>query len=192
MYHHFEESKLKCRDCSVGNVYNCVVPSDGNKVNPTVLIIGEAPGSEEVISGKPFIGKAGKLLRHTLNKFGFNETNSLITNTIPCRPEKNKFPTDKRIIYSCVAKWLRQEIIITNPQYIILVGATPTKYLLHLIGVTKLRGKWYDLPDFDRKIPCMPIYHPSYVLRKQYMAEGKQIGQDFINDIKEVAKSACF
>lgn len=191
MYQRFEQSKLQCRDCHVGQVYNCVVPSDGNKVNPKVLICGEAPGSNELEALKPFVGKAGQLLRHTLNQFGFNETNSLITNTIPCRPEKNKFPTDTDIVNSCVHKWLWQEIILTNPQYIILVGATPTKYLLGLKGITKLRGQWYDLPDFDRPIKCMPIYHPSYVLRKQYMKEGNQIKEDFANDIKEVAKLAC-
>ena len=190
-YSDFEKAKLCCNGCSIGRAYNKVVPSDGNKVNPTVLIIGEAPGKDELIANSPFVGKAGKLLRHTLNQFGFNETNSLITNTIPCRPQDNKFPSDKKLVYSCVHKWLWQEIILTNPKYIILVGATPTKYLLGMLGITKLRGQWYDLPDFDRPIKCMPIYHPSYVNRKKYMEEGKQIELDFINDIKEVAKIAC-
>jgi DNA polymerase len=187
-YLEFDTAKQKCRDCYVGRIYNCVVPSDGNKVSPTILIIGEAAGSRELEILKPFVGKAGKLLRSTLNQFGFNESNSLITNTIPCRPENNKFPKDRKIVNSCVERWLRQEIILTNPKYIILVGATPTKYLLGLSGITKLRGQWFTLPNFDRNIQCMPIYHPSYVNRKKYMAEGKQIEADFINDIKEVAK----
>jgi len=212
MYQTFEESKLKCRDCFIGKVYDRVVPSDGNKVNPIVLIIGEAPGKDEVSEGFPFVGKAGKLLRRTLNKFGFNKKNALITNTIPCRPQDNKFPKDNDIIKSCVQKWLLQEIVLTSPKYIMLVGATPTRFLLGLTGITKLRGQWHDLwfpnhpselnsppdfnkivtPDFGRLIKCMPIYHPSYVLRKEYMDEGDQIREEFIGDIKEVAKIACF
>ena len=60
-YLEFNNAKQKCRDCYVGKVYNCVVPSDGNKVNPKVLICGEAAGSNELEALKPFIGKAGQL-----------------------------------------------------------------------------------------------------------------------------------
>jgi uracil-DNA glycosylase family 4 len=196
-YSDFEAEKMKCSGCVVGSIYHQVVPSDGNKVNPTVLIIGEAPGSEEVLVGKPFVGKAGKLLRSTLNQFGFNSNNSLITNTIPCRPKNNKFPTDKCLVNECIQKWLIQEIIITNPKYILLIGATPTKYILgfknitNLGGISKVRGQLYDLPNFDRVVKCMPTYHPSYVLRKRYMREGKEIEGAFIDDIKEIAKIAC-
>jgi DNA polymerase len=186
-YKEFEENKSKCRSCSVGLVYNCVVLSDGCKSNPKVIIIGEAPGSEEIINGKPFVGKAGKLLRSTLEKYGFNNSNSLITNTLPCRPENNKFPKDNNLVYNCVSKWLNKEIEITNPKYILLIGSTPTKFLLNKIGITKLRGQWFEYNG----IKCMPTYHPSFVLRKQYMAEGKTIRELFERDIIKVAESAC-
>ena len=187
-YQEFEKAKLLCRKCSVGLVYNCVVPSDGNKINPIVLIIGECPGSEEVIKKLPFVGKAGKLLRKTLNEFGYRKTNSLISNTIPCRPEDNKFPSDSKLIDDCVYEWLREEIELSKPKYILLIGATPLKFLLGLTGITKLRGKWVNYKD----IQCMPTYHPSYVLRKEHMEEGKQIKADFVSDIKEVAIRAGF
>lgn len=186
-YQEFEENKSKCRDCSVGLVYNCVVLSDGCKLNPQVIIIGEAPGAEEIINGKPFVGKAGKLLRSTLEKYGFNSSNSLITNTLPCRPENNKFPKDNNLVNDCVKKWLNKEIEITNPKYILLIGATPTKFLLNKIGITKLRGQWFEYNG----IQCMPTYHPSFVLRKQYMAEGKTIRECFERDVMEVAQRAC-
>lgn len=187
-YKDFEEAKLKCRSCSVGLTYNCAVPSDGCKVNPVVLIVGESPGSDELIFLKPFVGKAGKLLRSTLNKFGYRKNNSLITNTIPCHPENNKFPQDNSLVMSCVKKWLYKEIELTNPKLMLLVGAVPTKFLLAKTGITKLRGKWFEYNG----IPCLPTYHPSYVLRKEYMEEGKQIKQDFISDIEMVAKRAGF
>ncbi len=182
-YEEFEKIKNKCRDCSVGNIYNKVVLSDGCKSNPKVLIIGEAPGSEEIVEGKPFVGKAGKLLRSTLNKYGYNICNSLITNTLPCRPEDNKFPKDNKLVINCVSKWLNKEIEITKPKYILLIGATPTKFLLGQIGITKIRGKWFEY----NCIKCMPTYHPSYVLRKQYMEEGKEIRECFEKDVETVA-----
>ena len=187
-YSDFEKEKLLCRACEVGRVYNVVVPSDGNKINPTVLIAGEAPGIDEIEQGKPFVGKCGKLLRETLATYGFNENNCLISNTLPCRPEKNKFPKDKHLVFSCVEKWLVKEIEIVKPKLILLVGSTPTNYLLRQVGITKLRGQWFEF----KGVPCMPIYHPSYVQRKMYMKEGLQIKSDFCKDIENVAKRAGF
>ena len=191
-YKDFEEAKIKCRDCEIGNVYNCVVPSDGNKTDPTVLIVGEAPGSDELLESKPFVGKAGKLLRSTLNQFGYKKSNSLITNTIPCRPENNKFPSDSELVEDCVKKWLKEEIDLIKPKYILLIGATPLRYLLNMSGITKLRGQLFDYDPMNKKITCMPTYHPSYVLRKQYMKEGKEIQAQFVEDIKTIAKMAGF
>ena len=111
-YKEFEDAKQKCRECMVGHIYNQVVLSDGNKTNTKILIIGEAPGADEIKEGKPFIGKAGKLLRSTLEKYGINESNSVITNTMPCRPLNNKFPKDKKLVYRCRNRWLKQEIAL--------------------------------------------------------------------------------
>jgi len=182
-YSEFEDAKLKCRMCSVGKVYDCVVLSDGCKINPKVMIVGECPGADEVEQGKPFVGKSGKLLRYTLNEYGFRKTNSLISNTIPCRPENNKFPSDSKMVDACVYDWLKEEIYLTKPYCILLIGATPLKFLLSKQGITSLRGNWQDY----RGIPCMPTYHPSYVLRKEHMEDGKNIKEDFVNDIRTVA-----
>ena len=187
-YNDFEIKKVKCRDCSVGKVYNCVVPSDGNKKDPIVLICGEAPGSDELIQGFPFVGKAGILLRRTLNQFGYNKSNCLITNVLPCRPENNKFPSDSKLVDNCVYQWLRVEIELTKPKFILLIGATPTKFLLSKTGITQLRGQCFEY----KGIPCIPTLHPSYVLRKQYMKEGKEIQANFSEDIKKVAELAGF
>lgn len=181
-YEEFNVAKEACRDCYVGQTYNKVVLSDGCKINPKVLIIGECPGADEIISGTPFVGKAGKLLRATLNKYGFRKNNSLISNTIPCRPLDNKFPKEEDMVAACFEKWLLQEITLTKPKYVLLIGAIPLKYVLGQKGITKCRGQWFE--------NYMPTYHPSYVLRKMYMKEGKQILEHFENDIKEVAIKA--
>lgn len=184
-YKEFDEQKSQCKACSIGQVYNKVVCSDGCK-NAKVLIVGEAPGKDELDFGVPFVGKAGRLLRKVLNEFGYRKSNSLITNTIPCRPQDNKFPQDEGVVKACMNKWLLNEIEIVKPKYILLVGATSTKYLLSLTGITKLRGQWFHFDGID----CMPSYHPSYVLRKEYMDEGKQIMADFRGDIETLAKKA--
>lgn len=191
-YAEFNLAKERCRDCFIGKVYDRVVLGDGNIVKPKVVIVGEAPGKDEVLEGRPFIGKAGKLLRSTLNKYGFRKTNALITNTIPCRPEDNVFPKDSVIVEKCVQKWLLNELKLLDPDYIMVVGATPLKYLLGMNGITKVRGKWYNLNNWHREAKCMPICHPSYVLRKMYMAEGKEIVAQFGDDIKLVAQTAGF
>jgi len=186
-YQEFNEHKAKCTMCSIGSVYNKVVCSDGYK-QAKVLIIGEAPGKDEIESGVPFVGKAGKLLRKVLNEYGYRKNNSLITNTIPCRPQDNQFPKEELLVRRCMDEWLLTEISLVSPEYMLLIGATPMKYLLKRTGITTLRGQWFK---FDH-INCMPTYHPSYVLRKEHMKEGLQIMADFKNDIKTVAKKAGF
>lgn len=192
-YEEFNRSKSKCNSCEVGSAYKKVVLSDGNTLDPKVVIIGEAPGANEILEGRPFVGKAGKLLRSTLEKYGFNNSNLLITNVLPCRPLDNKFPKDRNIVKRCVDKWLLEEIRITNPDYILLVGAQPIKYILGLSGVTKLRGSLHSFQVFatGRLIQCMPTYHPSYVLRKQYMSDGAMIREQFEQDIRRIALLSC-
>jgi DNA polymerase len=191
-YSSFEMDKSLCTACEIGRAYRKVVLSDGCKTNPLVLVLGEAPGADEIVEGKPFVGKAGKLLRQVLNDNGFSKRNTLISNIIPCRPQDNVFPQDSSLVTKCYDKWLRQEILLTKPRYVILLGAQPLKYVLGLTGITKLRGDYYDLPLPQGFLKCMPTFHPSYVLRKQYMEEGKQIRHQFENDIRGVAKLAQF
>lgn len=191
-YESFNLAKKNCNICSVGKVYNKVVCSDGNVENPTVIIIGECPGSDEIDQGIPFVGKAGKFLRSTLNEFGFRTTNSLISNVMPCRPENNKFPKDDDLVKSCFNKWLKIEISLTNPKYLLLVGAQPLKFVLGLNGITKIRGKWCLFANNGMSIHVMPTFHPSYVLRKMHMENGKKIVEEFKSDIKALAISAGF
>lgn len=190
-YVEFEEAKTECEGCQIWACYKKVVPSDGCKLSPKVMVIGEAPGADEVEQGKPFVGKAGKLLRATLNVNGFDESNTIISNIICCRPEKNKFPKDDSLVRDCFDLWLAEEIKLTKPEYVITLGAQPLKFLLGLKGITKLRGQWYDyLVDEEHTAKCMPTFHPSYVLRKEHMKEGKIIMQNFKDDIEAVAIEA--
>lgn len=81
-----------------------------------------------------------------------------------------------------------EEIKLLNPDFIVLIGAKPLKFLLNIDGITKERGKLNIMEINGKKIELVAVFHPSYVLRKQYMAEGKEIMEHFRNDIKEFSK----
>ena len=190
-YKIFNQAKLACRLCPVGMVYDRVVSSDGDTINPVVMVIGEAPGREELISGKPFIGKSGRLLRDTLNSFGFRNDNTIITNVIPCRPQDNKFPKDDSIVNACMHRWLWEEIALLKPKHILLVGSKPLKFVLDMDGITSVRGHWFSLSS-GLDTTCLATFHPSFVQRKAHMADGPDIMEKFKDDIKKVAIAARF
>jgi len=187
-YKAFNEAKTKCTLCSLSNERKQVVCSDGCK-KPVIMVVGEAPGADEDEQGVPFIGKAGKRLRSTLENFGITKKNSIITNVIPCRPPKNAFPKDKELVANCFHSWLWNEIRLTKPKYLLLLGNQPLKMILNLNGITKHRGILYPLYDPNGGVTfwAMPTFHPSYIERKQYMEDGEQIIEWFEEDIKKLA-----
>jgi len=188
-YEEFEKAKLLCRDCPIGPVYNRVVPSLGQKINPKVVLIGEAPGENEVKQGEPFCGRSGKLLRQVLNELGFRRENTLITNTIPCRPKDNHFPDDDSIVHKCVGRWLKEEISLVKPEVIGIIGGVALRYVLRLKGITKQRGQWFSFDANNIEVPCMPTFHPSYVIRVEN--EGNvECYQQFYDDLKAIAVRA--
>jgi DNA polymerase len=188
----FDNAKSQCRECCVIEAYGVVVCGDGCKNHPKVVVIGEAPGQDEVAEKRPFVGKSGKLLRKTLNQNGYRRENTLITNILPCRPKNNEFPLDDKLVRRCVERWLLQELALADPDFILLVGGKSLKFLLWMEGITKCRGQMYYLPDWHREVMCLPTFHPSYVLRKENEPGGDKIKGLFEQDIREVAIRAQF
>ena len=126
-----------------------------------LLIIGEAPGSQEDLDGKPFVGKSGKLLKALLKKCGINvNQNIYFCNVIKCRPPKNRKPTEKEI--SIHKPWLLQQIKLIDPKVVILTGNTAMRAILgRREPISTIRGKWFRRNQID----YMTIFHPSYLLR---------------------------
>jgi uracil-DNA glycosylase len=184
-YAAFNQAKCLCRDCPVGPVYDCVVPSVGQVSKPKALFVGEAPGADEIAKGEPFIGRSGQLLRRTINLLGFHRDNALITNTIPCRPENNRFPSDESAVHFCVERWLREELRLTDPACVVLVGSQALWHVLGLRGISRLRGQWQTLPIGHRTVDCLPTYHPAYVLRR---SDDPSVLLDFQEDMRQVAR----
>ncbi len=132
------------------------------------MVIGEAPGANEDLTGDPFVGRSGKRLDELLYKVGLNPSNDVyITNVVKCRPPKNRRPS-KEELKSCMP-WLIKQIELVDPLIILLLGATALESILGKKGpMTKVRGKWYNFGD--RLV--MPLFHPSYLLRNPSAADG--------------------
>jgi DNA polymerase len=130
------------------------------------MLIGEAPGGEEDRLGKPFVGRSGQLLDRMLATIGIDRSTAYITNVLYWRPPGNRKPTPAEIA-ACLPFVLRH-IALVRPAVLVLCGGTAASTLLATNeGITKLRGRWFDLaiPGFEAPVKTIATYHPSYLLR---------------------------
>jgi uracil-DNA glycosylase len=151
--------------CALKRTATNTVIADGNPAAP-VMIIGEAPGADEDRIGRPFVGRAGQLLDRMLAAIGLDRDGVLITNVIYWRPPGNRTPTTDEIA-ACVPFVLRH-VALVRPKVLVLAGGTAARALLPPgPGITRLRGRWFDLavPGLDRPVPTLPMFHPSFLLR---------------------------
>lgn len=144
--------------------------ADGNP-QARVMLVGEAPGRDEDIQGKPFVGQSGQLLDRMLAAIGLSrgaedrESAVFITNLVFWRPPGNRTPTEAET-QMCLPFLLRT-IELQKPDVIVCLGATPAHRLTGLSdGILKLRGKWVTTTVSGRNIPLLPTLHPAYLLRQ--------------------------
>ena len=150
--------------CALKGEATQLVFSDGNP-EARVMIVGEAPGADEDRIGKPFVGKAGKLLDRMFEAIGMSRTAQesdralYIANAVPWRPRGNRNPTPEelRVMFPFIAK----HIELAKPEILVLMGNVPCKAIIGKDKITRLRGNWQDF----RGIPVMPMFHPAYLLR---------------------------
>ena len=151
-------------ECELSHTARSTVFCDGN-VDAEVMLIGEAPGNQEDIEGKPFVGKSGQLLDKILETININRTNCYISNIIPWRPPGNRNPTAEEI-NTCLP-FIKKHIQLINPKILMLIGSISAKSILdQTIGITKLRGIWHLYKDKNIEIPAFPVFHPAYLLRR--------------------------
>jgi DNA polymerase len=128
------------------------------------MLIGEAPGRDEDLQGKPFVGRAGKLLDRMLDAIGLSEDQVYITNTVYWRPPGNRTPTPEEV--EACAPFLARQIELNAPDVLVLLGNAAAKNILHVTeGIMRLRGKWLIYRSGDREIPALATLHPAYLLR---------------------------
>ena len=129
-----------------------------------LMLIGEAPGRDEDLQGKPFVGRAGKLLDRMLEAIGLSEDQVYITNTVYWRPPGNRTPTPEEV--EACAPFLARQIELNAPDMLVLLGNAAAKHMLHVTeGIMRLRGKWLIYRSGDREIPALATLHPAYLLR---------------------------
>ncbi len=163
MYESWETLKnecLNCQKCDLCKTRTNVVFGYGNP-NAEVMFVGEGPGEQEDLQGKPFVGRSGKLLDSMLADVGlYREKNIYIGNIVKCRPPKNRDPLPEE--QECCIDWLRNQVFILKPKIIVAVGRIAALRIIDLnIKITKDHGIFYK----KKKIWMMPTIHPASILR---------------------------
>jgi DNA polymerase len=129
-----------------------------------LMLIGEAPGREEDLEGKPFVGRSGQLLDRMLAAIGLTEKDVHITNTVYWRPPGNRTPTLQETLVC--RPFLERQIALVAPEVIVTLGGPAAKAVLGVDdGILRIRGRWRELDVDGRRIRVMPTLHPAYLLR---------------------------
>ena len=186
-----EEEILKCTRCPLYKSVNKKVVGDGN-INSEIVFIGEAPGREEDLQGKPFVGKAGKLLTEMIeNVLGLKRKDVYITNVLKCRPPNNRDPKIEEI--NACSIFLEKQLEIIKPRVIVCLGRFSTAWVLKYFGITKdfdfkiskYRGKVIKVNKWGREVIIFPTYHPAAILYRKNLIE--EYKKDF-EKIRELLK----
>lgn len=150
--------------CSLRQGARNLVFSDGDPA-ARVMVIGEAPGREEDLEGRPFVGRAGQLLDRMFAAIGLSRSAAhpqdalYITNILPWRPPQNRDPNPEEI--AMMRPFMARHVALADPDLIVLMGNISCEAALGKRGITRLRGHWAEA--WGR--PALPMFHPAYLLR---------------------------
>ncbi len=148
-----------CKRCKLHRTRRTIVFGEGNE-KATLMFIGEGPGYDEDVQGRPFVGRAGQLLTKIIQSVNLSREGVYIANIIKCRPPQNRNP-ELDEIQSC-HPFLMKQISVIQPKIICALGTFSAQTLLKTdTKITALRGKFFDLEG----IKVMPTYHPAFLLR---------------------------
>ncbi|MDO9528945.1 MAG: uracil-DNA glycosylase [Syntrophales bacterium] len=170
-----------CQRCSLHEARNNLVFGEGNP-NADLVFVGEAPGADEDLQGRPFVGRAGQLLTKIINAMGLTREEVYICNILKCRPPGNRNPRPEEI--RVCEPFLIEQIRAINPEVICALGTFAAHTLLNTDApISLLRGKFHSYQG----IKFMPTYHPAYLLRNP--GAKKQVWED-AQMIMEVLKKS--
>jgi len=148
-----------CKRCKLYRTRRTIVFGEGNE-KATLMFIGEGPGYDEDVQGRPFVGKAGQLLNKIIQSIHLQREEVYITNIIKCRPPQNRNPEQDEI--ETCTPFLMKQIQVIQPKIICALGTFSAQTLLKTNAtITALRGKTFDLEG----IQVVPTYHPAFLLR---------------------------
>ena len=165
-----------CKRCKLHRTRRTIVFGEGNE-KATLMFVGEGPGYDEDVQGRPFVGKAGQLLTKIIESINLSREEVYIANIVKCRPPQNRNPeTDE--IQSC-NPFLMDQIRVIRPKIICALGTFAAQTLLKTsTKISELRGKIFDIEG----IKVIPTYHPAFLLRNP---ERKR---DVWEDMKKIAE----
>jgi DNA polymerase len=168
-----------CKKCKLSITRTAAVPGEGSD-HASIMFIGEAPGRQEDLHGKPFVGRAGKVLDLLLHSIELERDKIYITNILKCRPPKNRNPLQSEI-HTCTP-YLDQQLMLINPQVIITLGNFATRYImkkfgLHCEPIGKVHGKIFLLESEIYRRKMIPLYHPAAAVYNPH--QKKILLQDF-------------
>jgi uracil-DNA glycosylase family 4 len=149
--------------CALRATATQLVFADGNP-QARVMFVGEAPGYEEDISGKPFVGRSGKLLDRMMAAIGLDRGSAYIANVVPWRPPGNRTPTPQET--AICLPFIRRQIELANPDVLVCLGGPAAQTLLGTRdGITRTRGRWFPYDTGTREIRALATFHPAFLLR---------------------------
>lgn len=163
-----DDTQVKgCPKCRLCETRTHTVFGEGSP-DARLMFIGEGPGENEDLAGRPFVGRAGQLLEKMINAMGMKREDVYICNIVKCRPPNNRQPAADET--AACTPYLLEQVSIIRPQVIVTLGLPSSQFILRTKNsMSKLRGQWH----WWRGIDVMPTYHPAYVLR-QYTPQTRE------------------
>lgn len=179
---------LTCPRCDLARTRTNVVFGEGNP-NAPLVFVGEGPGENEDATGRPFVGRAGKLLDEVLRRNGMTRDHVYICNVIKCRAAdpvagrlQNRPPTPEEI--SACQPWLEEQMRTIKPLVIVCVGGPAANTIIHKgFRITSERGKWFDNTGYAPW--AMAVFHPAYILR----LDGPSYGAALETLVEDIGKA---
>ena len=174
------------KNCKLKKNATNLVFGDGN-TNAKIMIIGEGPGAQEDLEGKPFVGRAGKLLDKMLQSINLNRKKVYISNVVNYRPPANRRPTEEEI--ERYLPYLKYHIEIMNPEILILLGSTALNALIgNDVVISKARGKWIQKEIGTAKPWIIASFHPAFLMRQPEQKKLAWIDLKMIRDKSKILK----
>lgn len=160
------EEVKRCKRCELWRSRRNPVPGEGNP-DANIMLVGEAPGRNEDLQGRPFVGAAGRLLDSLLEGVGLSRSQVFIGNVLKCRPPNNRDPLQSEV--EACTPFLDDQIRIIRPKLIVALGRYSANYLLGKAGlrlnaITSIRGRMIQADLLGLKVLILPTLHPAAAL----------------------------